>query len=242
MESTQPTALTDSAEPKKPGRRRSVKTESPPVVPQTDEERIAQGKRVLGARSKAKALAKAQAEAEAAAQAALAAKRAAERRAQAQRRLEERKRQQIIAEELKKPTEDMCLTDHKVSLEFPLHFSTFVYERMTFKPCFLQPLPELSRIPGVVLSGTSFAHCLAVVEFLYGYGKLLGLNIPKDIPSLATLQEGLLGLGDSPREVQDLLIKLLEAALQDPGLPSYYQVCVIHLKPFLLLYLQKDKT
>lgn len=198
MESTQPTALTDSAEPKKPGRRRSVKTESPPVVPQTDEERIAQGKRVLGARSKAKALAKAQAEAEAAAQAALAAKRAAERRAQAQRRLEERKRQQIIAEELKKPTEDMCLTDHK-------------------------PLPELSRIPGVVLSGTSFAHCLAVVEFLYGYGKLLGLNIPKDIPSLATLQEGLLGLGDSPREVQDLLIKLLEAALQDPGLPSYYQ-------------------
>lgn len=76
---------------------------------------MAQGKRVLGARSKAKALAKAQAEAEAAAQAVLAAKRAAERRAQAQRRMEERKRQQLIAEELKKPTEDMCLTDHKVS-------------------------------------------------------------------------------------------------------------------------------
>lgn len=89
--------------------------EAAPPVQQTDEERIAQGKRVLGARSKAKALAKAQAEAEAAAQAALAAKRAAERRAQAQRRLEERKRQQLIAEELKKPTEDMCLTDHKVS-------------------------------------------------------------------------------------------------------------------------------
>lgn len=102
-------------EPKKPGRRRSVKVEAPPPVQQTDEERIAQGKRVLGARSKAKALAKAQAEAEAAAQAALAAKRTAERRAQAQRRLEERKRQQLIAEELKKPTEDMCLTDHKVS-------------------------------------------------------------------------------------------------------------------------------
>lgn len=105
------------AEPKKPGRRRSAKVEAPPPVQQTDEERIAQGKRVLGARSKAKALAKAQAEAEAAAQAALAAKRAAERRAQAQRRLEERKRQQLIAEELKKPTEDMCLTDHKVSSE-----------------------------------------------------------------------------------------------------------------------------
>ncbi|XP_044068494.1 bromodomain adjacent to zinc finger domain protein 2A isoform X2 [Siniperca chuatsi] len=194
---TQP-ASGSAAEPKKPGRRRSVKVEAPPPIQQTDEERIAQGKRVLGARSKAKALAKAQAEAEAAAQAAMAAKRAAERRAQAQRRLEERKRQQLIAEELKKPTEDMCLTDHK-------------------------PLPELSRIPGVVLSGTAFAHCLAVVEFLHGYGKVIGLNVPKDIPSLATLQEGLLGLGDSQGEIQDLLIKLVEAALHDPGLPSYYQ-------------------
>ncbi|XP_070694978.1 bromodomain adjacent to zinc finger domain protein 2A [Pempheris klunzingeri] len=194
---TQPVAGS-AAEPKKPGRRRSAKVEVAPPIQQTDEERIAQGKRVLGARSKAKALAKAQAEAEAAAQAALAAKRAAERRAQAQRRLEERKRQQLIAEELKKPTEDMCLTDHK-------------------------PLPELSRIPGLVLSGTAFAHCLAVVEFLHGYGKVIGLDVPKDIPKLATLQEGLLGLGDSQGAVQDLLIKLVETALHDPGLPSYYQ-------------------
>uniref|UniRef100_I3KK72 Bromodomain adjacent to zinc finger domain, 2A n=1 Tax=Oreochromis niloticus TaxID=8128 RepID=I3KK72_ORENI len=191
-------ASESAAEPKNLGRRRSIKVEPTPPVQQTDTDRVAQGKRVLGARSKAKALAKAQAEAEAAAQAVLAAKRAAERRAQAQRRMEERKRQQLIAEELKKPTEDMCLTDHK-------------------------PLPELSRIPGVVLSGTAFAHCLAVVEFLHGYGKVIGLNIPKDIPSLATLQEGLLGLGDSQGELQDLLIKLVEAALHDPGLPSYYQ-------------------
>ncbi|XP_054464722.1 bromodomain adjacent to zinc finger domain protein 2A [Anoplopoma fimbria] len=196
-QATQPAPGT-AAEPKKPGRRRSVKLEVPPPVQQTDEERIAQGKRVLGARSKAKALAKAQAEAEAAAQAAMTAKRAAERRAQTQRRLEERKRQQLIADELKKPAEDMCLTDHK-------------------------PLPDLSRVPGVVLSGKAFAHCLAVVEFLHGYGKIIGLNIPKDIPSLATLQEGLLGLGDSQGEVQDLLIKLVEAALHDPGLPSFYQ-------------------
>lgn len=76
----------------------------------------------------------------------------------------------------------------------------------------------------MVLSGTAFAHCLAVVEFLHAYGKLIGLDVPKDIPSLATLQEGLLGLGDSQGEVQDLLIKLTEAALHDPGLPSYYQV------------------
>lgn len=76
----------------------------------------------------------------------------------------------------------------------------------------------------MVLSGTAFAHCLAVVEFLHAYGRLIGLDVPKDIPSLATLQEGLLGLGDSQGEVQDLLIKLMEAALHDPGLPSYYQV------------------
>ncbi|KAM6924373.1 bromodomain adjacent to zinc finger domain protein 2A [Xenentodon cancila] len=194
---SQVTYLESAAEPKKPGRRRSVKVEVTAPI-QTSMERVVQNNRVTSARSKAKALAKAQAEAEAAAQAALAAKRAAERRAQAQRRLEERKRQQLIAEELKKPAEDMCLTDHK-------------------------PLPELSRIPGVVLSGTAFAHCLAVVEFLHGYGKLIGLNVPKDIPSLATLQEGLLGLGESQGEVQDLLIKLVEAALHDPGLPSYYQ-------------------
>ncbi|KAM9829299.1 bromodomain adjacent to zinc finger domain protein 2A isoform X4 [Syngnathus typhle] len=196
----QSTELTPQSvsEPKKPGRRRSVKVEVPPPVQQTDEERIAQGKRVLSARGKAKALAKAQAEAEAAARAALAAKKTAERRVQTQRRLEERKRQQLILEELRKPTEDMCLTDHKL-------------------------LPELSRIPGVVLSGTAFAHLLAVVEFLHGYGKLIGLNVPKDIPSLATLQEGLLDMGESQGEVQDLLIKLMEAALRDPGLPSYYQ-------------------
>lgn len=77
----------------------------------------------------------------------------------------------------------------------------------------------------MVLSGKAFAHCLAVVEFLHGYGKIIGLNIPKDVPSLATLQEGLLGLGDGQGEVQDLLIKLMEAALLDPGLPSFYQVC-----------------
>uniref|UniRef100_I3KK70 Bromodomain adjacent to zinc finger domain, 2A n=1 Tax=Oreochromis niloticus TaxID=8128 RepID=I3KK70_ORENI len=168
--------------------------EAKEALTEEEKEKLAKIKKKM----KRKALAKAQAEAEAAAQAVLAAKRAAERRAQAQRRMEERKRQQLIAEELKKPTEDMCLTDHK-------------------------PLPELSRIPGVVLSGTAFAHCLAVVEFLHGYGKVIGLNIPKDIPSLATLQEGLLGLGDSQGELQDLLIKLVEAALHDPGLPSYYQ-------------------
>lgn len=181
--------------PKKPGRRRKV------PVPQAEAvalENASPMKSVASARCKAKALAKAQAQAEAEAQAALAAKRQAERRAQAQRRMEERKRQQLILEEMKKPAEDMCLPDHT-------------------------PLPTLSRIPGLVLSSSAFSNCLRVVEFLHGYGKFLGLQVPKDIPSLSTLQEGLLGLEKSQGQLLDLLIKLMEAALHDPGLPSYYQ-------------------
>ncbi|KAL4655498.1 bromodomain adjacent to zinc finger domain protein 2A [Arapaima gigas] len=182
-------------EAKKPGRRKREKGVEEKVEDKEDPQKR---KRSSGARNKAKAQAKAQAEAEAQAQAVLAARRQAERRAQAQRRQEERRRQQLILEELKKPTEDMCLTDH-------------------------QPLPEFSRVPGVVLSGQAFSHCLMVVEFLQSYGKVLGLQVPRDVPSLSTLQEGLLGLGDSQGEVQDLLVKLVQAALCDPGLPSYYQ-------------------
>ncbi|XP_067170265.1 bromodomain adjacent to zinc finger domain protein 2A [Apteryx mantelli] len=116
----------------------------------------------------------------------------------AQRRLEERRRQQLILEEMKKPTEDMCLGDH-------------------------QPLPAFSRIPGLILPSRAFSNCLTVVEFLQSYGKVLGFDPAKDVPSLCTLQEGLLGVGDSAGEVQDLLVRLLQAALYDPGLPPYCQ-------------------
>ncbi|KAJ8359411.1 hypothetical protein SKAU_G00159360 [Synaphobranchus kaupii] len=155
-------------------------------------------KRASLGRSQAKALAKARAEKEAQAHAAEEARRQAERRAQAQRRLEERRKQQAFLEELKKPTEDMCLTDH-------------------------QPLPELPCVPGLMLSGRAFAHCLLVVEFLHGYGKVLALQLSRDLPSLATLQDGLLDLGGSESELLDLLVQLVQAALHDPGLPSNYQ-------------------
>ncbi|TRY60865.1 hypothetical protein DNTS_035134 [Danionella cerebrum] len=187
--------LSASEGPKKPGRRRKVAV---PVMEPLDPEPASPIKTVARERCKAKALAKAQAQAEAEAKAVLAAKKQAERRALAQRRMEERKRQQMLLEEMKKPAEDMCLPDH-------------------------MPLPSLSRIPGLVLSGLAFSNCLNVVEFLHGYGKILGLQVPKDIPSLSTLQEGLLGMEKSQAELLDLLIKLVEAALHDPGLPSYYQ-------------------
>ncbi|XP_037370922.2 bromodomain adjacent to zinc finger domain protein 2A isoform X4 [Talpa occidentalis] len=116
----------------------------------------------------------------------------------AQRRLEERQRQQMILEEMKKPTEDMCLTDH-------------------------QPLPEFPHIPGLILPSGTFSDCLTIVEFLHSFGKVLGFDPAKDVPSLGVLQEGLLCQGDSLGEVQDLLVRLLKAALYDPGLPSYCQ-------------------
>ncbi|XP_053413555.1 bromodomain adjacent to zinc finger domain protein 2A isoform X1 [Nycticebus coucang] len=115
-----------------------------------------------------------------------------------QRRLEERQKQQMILEEMKKPTEDMCLADH-------------------------QPLPDFSRIPGLTLPSGAFSDCLTIVEFLHSFGKVLGFDPAKDVPSLGVLQEGLLCQGDSLGEVQDLLVRLLKAALCDPGLPSYCQ-------------------
>ncbi|NXP66397.1 BAZ2A protein, partial [Chloropsis cyanopogon] len=84
----------------------------------------------------------------------------------AQRRQEERQRQQLILEEMKKPTEDMCLGDH-------------------------QPLPAFSRIPGLVLPSRAFSDCLTVVEFLQSYGKaaLCDPGLPPYCQSLKILGE-----------------------------------------------------
>ncbi|XP_075810646.1 bromodomain adjacent to zinc finger domain protein 2A isoform X3 [Microtus pennsylvanicus] len=122
----------------------------------------------------------------------------AEKTLATQRRLEERQRQQVILEEMKKPTEDMCLADH-------------------------QPLPDFKRIPGLTLSSRAFSDCLTIMEFLHSFGKVLGFDLTKDVPSLGVLQEGLLCQGDSLGKVQDLLVRLLKAALHDPGLPSHCQ-------------------
>lgn len=122
----------------------------------------------------------------------------AEKTLATQRRLEERQRQQVILEEMKKPTEDMCLPDH-------------------------QPLPDFTRIPGLTLSSRAFSDCLTIMEFLHSFGKVLGFDLTKEVPSLGVLQEGLLCQGDSLGKVQDLLVLLLKAALHDPGLPSHCQ-------------------
>uniref|UniRef100_A0A8C3TH69 Bromodomain adjacent to zinc finger domain protein 2B n=1 Tax=Chelydra serpentina TaxID=8475 RepID=A0A8C3TH69_CHESE len=121
-----------------------------------------------------------------------------EKRLNKERKLEQRRLELEMAKELKKPNEDMCLADQK-------------------------PLPELPRIPGLVLSGSTFSDCLMVVQFLRNFGKVLGFDVNMDVPNLSVLQEGLLNIGDSMGEVQDLLVRLLSAAVCDPGLITGYK-------------------
>ncbi|XP_036425789.1 bromodomain adjacent to zinc finger domain protein 2B isoform X2 [Colossoma macropomum] len=116
-----------------------------------------------------------------------------EKRLNKERKLELRRLELEMIREMKKPNEDMCLTDHK-------------------------PLPEFSRIPGLVLPGQVFSDCLMVVQFLRSFGKVLGLEL-SEVPTLGVLQEGLLNLGNSMGQVQDLLVRLLSSAVCDPGLP-----------------------
>ncbi|XP_066519299.1 bromodomain adjacent to zinc finger domain protein 2B [Hoplias malabaricus] len=116
-----------------------------------------------------------------------------EKRLNKERKLELRRLELEMIREMKKPNEDMCLSDHK-------------------------PLPEFSRIPGLVLPGQMFSDCLMVVQFLRGFGKVLGMEM-SEMPTLGVLQEGLLNLGNSMGQVQDLLVRLLSCAVCDPGLP-----------------------
>lgn len=63
-----------------------------------------------------------------------------------------------------------------------------------------------------------------LMQFLRGFGKVLGLDMNVDVPTLGMLQEGLLNVGDSMGHVQDLLVKLLSLAVCDPGLPPGQKV------------------
>ncbi|XP_068805608.1 bromodomain adjacent to zinc finger domain protein 2B isoform X5 [Struthio camelus] len=140
-----------------------------------------------------------------------------EKRLNKERKLEQRRLELEMAKELKKPNEDMCLADQK-------------------------PLPELPRIPGLVLSGSTFADCLMVVQFLRNFGKVLGFDVNVDVPSLSVLQEGLLNIGDSMGEVQDLLVKLVSAAVCDPGLVTGYKAKTILGEHLLNVGINRDNV
>ncbi|XP_023806546.1 bromodomain adjacent to zinc finger domain protein 2B isoform X3 [Oryzias latipes] len=118
-----------------------------------------------------------------------------EKRLKRERKLEHRRIEVEKAKELRKPKEDMCLTDHK-------------------------PLPELSRIPGLVLPGRAVSDCLMVLHFLCNFGEVLGLGLDSGLLAIGSLQEGLLNIGNNMLLVQDLLVSLLSAAVCDPGVPA----------------------
>lgn len=140
-----------------------------------------------------------------------------EKRLNKERKLEQRRLELEMAKELKKPNEDMCLADQKA-------------------------LPELPRIPGLVLSGSTFSDCLMIVQFLRNFGKVLGFDVNTDVPSLSTLQEGLLNIGDSRGEVQDLLVKLVTAAVCDPGLVTGYKAKTILGEHLLNVGINRDNV
>ena len=98
--------------------------------------------------------------------------------------------------EVKKPVENMCLKDLEVSTAhatpaqfyswrkqfavYLVHSSYFVcvlkapiYNMMSL---LLQELPELDRIPGILLPGQAFADCLTVLDFIQNFGDSLGLS------------------------------------------------------------------
>ncbi|XP_050195282.1 bromodomain adjacent to zinc finger domain protein 2B isoform X12 [Myiozetetes cayanensis] len=140
-----------------------------------------------------------------------------EKRLNKERKLEQRRLELEMAKELKKPNEDMCLADQK-------------------------PFPELPRIPGLVLDGSTFSDCLMVVQFLRNFGKVLGFDVSVDVPSLSVLQEGLLNRGDSMGEVQDLVVKLVSAAVCDPGLGTGYKAKTILGEHLLSVGINRDNV
>ena len=117
-----------------------------------------------------------------------------ERRLQQDRRHLKKRIESEIQKEIKKPVEDMMLKD-------------------------LDNLQTLNRIPGLKLSGKAFADLLMIYEFLHNFYECI--NLDKDrIPTLNTLQSGLLNLDDASEcELMDILQHLLTIAMDDPGIP-----------------------
>ncbi|XP_050669152.1 bromodomain adjacent to zinc finger domain protein 2B-like isoform X8 [Leptidea sinapis] len=112
-----------------------------------------------------------------------------------EKKLQQRRKEMELLAELRRPQEDSTLSDQK-------------------------PLPTLERIPGLKLAGQAFADLLQTFEFLHNFGNSLGFVVDS-LPSLDTLQQGL--LPDYNNEAEDelvlLTIRLLEIALEDPGIP-----------------------
>ncbi|XP_014245152.1 bromodomain adjacent to zinc finger domain protein 2B-like isoform X4 [Cimex lectularius] len=118
----------------------------------------------------------------------------AEKLATREKRIEQRKIEVELLRELRKPVEDMELTDSK-------------------------PLPKMSRIPGLKLSGQAFADTLLVYEFLRNFGETLGFDM-ESLPTLNSLQDALLGANeDAEEELLSVITQLVICGIEDPGIP-----------------------
>lgn len=76
-----------------------------------------------------------------------------EKEKERERKLEQKKLEAEIIMEMRKPVEDMCLTEDE-----------------------LKSMPELKRIENLRLSGEAFANVLMVFEFLHNFGDRLGFG------------------------------------------------------------------
>lgn len=118
----------------------------------------------------------------------------AERIAIKEKRAEQRKIELELIEQIRKPVEDMELTDHK-------------------------PLPDIKRIPGLKLSGEAFAEIVMVFEFLHNFGETLGFDM-ESLPSLKSLQLALQNDEEAEEEMLSVMTHLLVCAIEDPGIPQ----------------------
>ncbi|TGZ47480.1 Bromodomain Adjacent To Zinc Finger protein [Temnothorax longispinosus] len=118
----------------------------------------------------------------------------AERIATKEKRAEQRRVEMELIEQIRKPVEDMELTDHR-------------------------PLPEVKRIPGLKLSGQAFADIVMVFEFLHNFGETLGFDM-ESLPSLKSLQLALLNDEEAEEEMLSVMTHLLVCAIEDPGIPQ----------------------
>ncbi|XP_076631659.1 bromodomain adjacent to zinc finger domain protein 2B isoform X9 [Colletes latitarsis] len=118
----------------------------------------------------------------------------AERIATKEKRAEQRKMEMELIEQIRKPVEDMELTDHR-------------------------PLPDLKRIPGLKLSGQAFSDIVMVFEFLHNFGETLGFDMDS-LPSLKSLQLALLNDEEAEEEMLSVMTHLLVCAIEDPGIPQ----------------------
>ncbi|XP_046846146.1 bromodomain adjacent to zinc finger domain protein 2B-like isoform X2 [Xenia sp. Carnegie-2017] len=108
-----------------------------------------------------------------------------------ERKLEQKRREMILSRELKKPVEDMVLRDAK-------------------------PLPELTRVKDLKITGNAFADLCMVQEFLHNFSQALDIDFENEVPSMCDIQASLLNENDED-VITPLCQTLLLAALDDPG-------------------------